>query len=369
MINKSEYQLRLRQICLFFIAFTPILRFFMLPSLISELAGEDMWLSSLINVMADFIAVMVLLICCKRENADFYTLLKRKFGDATAKTVFVLYALFFTLKAVLPICEQRDYIELTLYNTFPSILNFLPLFGICFYFALKHLRVVGRASDIMWLTSITGFIILFSLSVPNTDFGAILPVGARGFSAIKKAAISSFNWYGDGAYMLFFIGNFRWEKKGGIKIALSYLLSAAITVLFMITFYGIFKSLSFRQRFALTEMSKYSTVINNIGRFDYIGIFFILLSSFFSLSMPVFFACHAINRAFNLKRKWIFPLIISGLLAAFTGFFGEYFFGLEKIITEKLPVVFFIFGNAVPLLTPLLTVKSKKTEKVNYETV
>ena len=365
----SDYPLRLRQVCLFFIAFSPIARIFMLPSLLAEITGEDMWLSSLLNVLMDLTGIVAIILCCKRADADFYTLIKRKFGDAAAKTVFLLYALFFMLKTVLPVCEQRDYIELTLYNTFPSILNFLPLFAICFYLSVKHLRVIGRASDIMWVITAAGFIVLFGLSVPSTDLGAILPVGAHGFSSISKGAFSSLNWFGDGAYMLFFIGNFKWEKHGGKKIIASFCLSAIFTVAFMIVFYGIFKSIAFRQRFALTEMSKYSTVINNIGRFDYVGIFLILLCSFFSLSLPVFFACNAINRAFGLKNRWILPAVLSLLLALTVGLFGEYFFAIEQVVTEKLPAVFFIFGNAIPLLSPLLTVKFKKVKKVDYETV
>lgn len=361
-----EYQLRLRQVCLFFVAFTPILRFFMLPSLVSEMAGEDMWLATLLNLSLDFVTILTLIFVFKNADADLYTLLSRKFGDKAAKTVFVLYAVFFVMKSVLPVCEQRDYIELTLYNTFPNILNFAPLFLVCFFLATKHLRVLGRASDIFWLTTLIGFFVLFGLSVPNADFGSLLPVGAKGFPAVSKAAVSSFNWYGDGAYALFFIGNFKWEKRGGIKISASFIASAIITVVFMITFYGIFKNISFRQRFALTELSKYSTVINNIGRFDYIGISLILLSSFISLSLPVFFACYTLNRAFSIKIKWILPLILSAALLTFVAIFGEYYYAVENVVTEKLPIVFFVFGNALPLLSPLLLLKRNKVKK--YET-
>lgn len=365
---EKDYQLHLRQICLFFIAFSPILRVFMLPSLTAQISGEDMWISSVFNVLIDFVSIIAIIICCKCTDDDFYTLIKNKFGDAAAKVVFIFYAAFFLFKAVLPICEHKDYIELTLYNTFPSILNYLPLFLICFYISLKHLRVIGRCSDIMWLISIIGFAVLLGLSVPNADFGALLPVGARGFSAISKAAISALNWYGDAAYFLFFIGNFKLKKHGGKKIALSYIFSAAVTVVFMMTFYGLFKSIAFRERFALTELSTYSTVINNIGRFDYIGIFLILLSSFFALSLPVFFSCYAINRAFDIKYKWILPLVLSAGLLAFSWLFSDCFFSVEKFFTENLSVIFFIFGNAVPLVSPLLTLNIKKNEKVKNET-
>ena len=59
---EKDYQLHLRQICLFFIAFSPILRVFMLPSLTAQISGEDMWISSVFNVLIDFISIIAIII-------------------------------------------------------------------------------------------------------------------------------------------------------------------------------------------------------------------------------------------------------------------------------------------------------------------
>lgn len=356
-----SHQLRLRQVCLFFVAFTPVLRFFTLPSILAGSAAEDMWLCSILSVAVDFLTLIPLIILFKKTDKDFYTLLKERFGDALAKTVYVLYAAFFVIKSLMPIAEQKDYIELTLYNTFPSLLNFAPLFGIIFYFAIKHLRVIGRAADLIWLPTIIGFVVLFGLSVSSIDFGAVLPIGARKAVSIVSGSLKSLNWFGDGAYLLFFVGNFKWEKRGALKICLSFAVSGILTVLFSFAFYGIFKSIAFRQNFALTEMSKYSNVVDTLGRFDYIGIFLILLSSFFSVSLPVFFATHAICVAFGVKRKYIPSLIITTFIFALVCIFGEYVYSLRILVTEKLPVMFLIFGNIIPAASPLLLIKRKRT--------
>ena len=362
---EKNYQLKTRQVCLFFIAFTPVIRLFMLPSLISGIANEDMWLSAVINAAIDLITITALSIACRFAESDFYETVRKNFGETLAKILFTLYAAFFLVKAVLPIAEQKDYVELTLYNTFPNLLTFTPLFFICFYLALKHLRVIGRASDVMWIFTLIGYGILFGLSVSNADFGALLPVGARGLNAIAKASKSALNWYGDGVYLLFFMGNFKAEKKDGIKIVLFYIFSALLTVLFTAVFYAIFKSIAYRQRFALTEVSKYSTVINNLGRFDYIGIFFILTSSFFSLSLPVYFCCYCLNKAFPLKLKFIYPLAISVLLFSFINFFGEYFYALENFIISGMPAAFIVFGNVIPIIVSAAVIFRSKRR---YET-
>ena len=75
--------------------------------------------------------------------------------------------------------------------------------------------------------------------------------------------------------------NFIYKKRDGIKIIIAFLISGLSVVLFMVVFYGIFTSIAFRQQFALTEISKYTAIINNIGRFDYIGILNILFSGIF----------------------------------------------------------------------------------------
>lgn len=362
---EKDYQLKTRQVCLFFIAFMPIGRLFMLPSLISGIANEDMWLSSVLNVALDLITIIALVIACKAAECDFYELLRKNLGGFFAKTVFILYAAFFLIKAALPIAEQKDYVELTLYNTFPNLLTFTPLFLVGFYLSLKHLRVIGRASDIMWACTLAGYGILFGLSVSNADFGALLPIGARGINAVIKASSSALNWYGDGVYLLFFMGNFKAEKGSGWKVVCAYLISAVLTVLFMTVFYSIFKSISFRQRFALTEVSKYSTVINNLGRFDYIGIFLILLSSFFSLSLPVYFCCYCLSKAFPIKQTFIYSIIISALLFAFVAFFGEYFYALENFVISYMPAAFITFNNVIPVVAAASILVRRKAK---YET-
>lgn len=359
-----EYQLKTRQICFFNLAFLPIIKFFMLPSVISGIAQEDMWISTILNISIDLITVCFLLYFCKTAKTDFYGLLTENFGKKFANTVFVLYAVYFLLKSVLPITEQKDYIEITLYITFPQLITFLPFFVIAFYLSLKHLRVLGRAADVLWIITILGFVLLFSLSISNVDLGAIMPIGAQGVSPVIKGAYTSANWYGDGVYLLFFAGNFKYKKGDTLKLILSYIGSFVMVIIFMIMFYGIFSSIAFRQRFALTEISKYSTVINSVGRFDFIGIFFLLTSNFISLSLPIYFSNYCISKVLNIKKlKWIVPLILSGLVFSVLLFFGEYFSSIETFFLEYANIFFFIFGNIIPILVSIFVPK----RKVNYE--
>ena len=283
----KEYQLKTRQICLFFIAFVPSIKFFMFPSVIANIAKESLWISTLLNFLIDAFTIFILIKVCKKTDKTFYSLLEQNFNKKLANAVYVLYSIYFFLKAILPICEQKDFIELTLYPTSASIINFIPFFIIAFYLSCKHLRIIGRASDVMWIITLLGSILLFSLAISNVDFGAFLPIVAIGIKPVIKASYSALNWFGDAVYLLFFIGEFKFSKKDGVKILGSFGISIITTIIFVVIFFGTFTSIAFRQKFALTETSKYSTVINNIGRIDYLGIFFIIASNIFSTAMPL----------------------------------------------------------------------------------
>ena len=292
-----NYQLKTRQVCLFLIAFTPIIKLFTMPSLLAQTTNEDMWISCLISVVLDFLTLISVIFACRRANSGFFELLNNRLGKTFSNIILMLFFAYFSLKAIIPINEQYEYVELTLYTLKPNLLYFIPFFLVAFYICIKPLRVLGRAADVAWFFTVVGFLLLLSLSLGNADFAAILPVGANGNAKILSATYKSFNWFGDAAYLVFMVGEFSYHKKDGIKIALSYLVSALIVLLFMIVFYSIFTSISHRQRFAFTEISKYTTVINNLGRFDYIGILFLLFSNAVSLSLPLFFCteilvCH-----------------------------------------------------------------------------
>lgn len=368
MTSKSKKQLTTRQICFFIIAFLPVTKMFMMPSVVAKFAKEDMWISILINLSLDFLTIAGLTYVCKKSNLTFFQLLENSFGKIASKIILFVYFLFFFLKAIIPIDEQRDYIEFTLYTLVPNVFYFLPFFVVAFFLCMKKLRVIGRLADVLFIITIIGFIMLILLSFSNADFQSILPIGAQGFSSIIKGAYSSYVWFSDAVYFLFFIGQFDYKKNDYRKIFLSYAVHAAMVLLFIVIFYSIFTSIAFRQRFALTEISKYTTVINNIGRLDFIGIFLTLLSNMFAISLPMFFCCKILNHVFELKKLWIAPTITLGLHIAITVFLSEYYATIERLFFSYGGLVFFILGNVLPLITIFLLPKGgNKCKQLNEQ--
>ena len=153
--------LKTRQICFFYVTVVPIAKFFMMASEICSVTGEDVWISVAVNLFLDFSTALTLYFCLKNENCDFFTLIEKTFGKPFGKTVLGFYLVYFVLKTVIPVNEQKDYVELTLYMTAPNILTFMPVFLIIFYVALQKLRVIGRIADGLIIISLFGYVLCF----------------------------------------------------------------------------------------------------------------------------------------------------------------------------------------------------------------
>ena len=353
-----------RQICFFYIALLPVVKFFTMPSVLANACGEDLWIAVLFNCLLDFITISALYFCLRDENADFFKLLETRFGKAFSKTVMAFYVVFFMLKTITPLNEEKDYVELTLYMTSPNLSTFMPVFLAVFFICLKKSRTVGRIADGVFIIAMVGYAFTFALSVSDTDLLAVLPVGAHGINNIAVGAYTSATWFNDGAYFLFFVGNFVKSKKDGLKILISFALSSVIVMLFLVVFYGTFTSIAFRQRFALTEISKYTTAINNMERFDYIPIFALLFTSVFSLAMPFYFASELLVRLFDIKRR-LAAVIACAPTAILLLLFDEYFYSVENFIKTIANGYFIFFGTIFPAVTAIIIKFCAKKEK-NY---
>ncbi len=354
------YELKTRQICFFIIAFLPITKFFSLPSLIANYANEDLWISTLISLALDFLTLIPIVFVCKKTDKTFFEIIEDVFGKNGAKIIAFLYFIYFMSKAILPLNEQKDYVEFTLYTLTPNVFYYMPLFLLAFYMCFKRIRVLGRLSDILWMITLNGFLTLIALSLSNADFSAILPIGANGLKNIARGTLTSFNWFGDSVFIMLFIGKFKWEKGSALKIFLSFALGAFMVLTFMIIFYAIFTSIAFRQRFALTEISKYTTVINNLGRFDYIGIFMILFSNMFAICLPIYFSSKLLDYIFSIKTKWLSPAIVVATHIIITLCFYEFFVSIEFFMTNYFAFYFILIGNIVPIIIMLTTLRRNK---------
>ena len=224
---------------------------------------------------------------------------------------------------------------------------------------------MGRAADILTGVTILSFAILLFLAVGQTDVAALLPVGAQGKN-IFTATYYGLSWFGDGVYFLFLLGTFRTEKKGLLKIMLSYAGVALLTLLFLAVFYGSFSSIADRQEFALNEMSKYSAVILAVGRFDYIAIFLFLGVGVFSIALPLYFSTYALRQVFPFKQSPLPAIIVNVGMLAFTLLSKYDYVLIRDTLLSWNGVLVIVFSYVIPIATAFF--KKDKTLPLKEKT-
>ena len=355
-------EFKIRQVGFFFLAFLPVTKIFYLPSIYARFAGSDMWLGTVINFALDMLTfIAVLMLWKKHRGKGLYEILENGLGKVFAKIIFAVYAVYFILKAYIPFVEQKNFIEYALYENTADIFIFMPVFGLGAYLAVKKASVLGRIADLIAVITVLGLVLLIGLAMQGADFGYLLPFGVNGAGNIFRSSYYALPWFGDAVFFMFFMGDVIPEKNYVLKTILPYIFAALFVILFMMLFFVTFSSIAVRQSFALTEISKYSTVIYNIGRFDYIGIFCILLAGSVALCLPLYFATYCVTRIFGLTLRYIPAIIINFGMAVFVYATAKSFSGIQNFIQLYLGGFMLFASNVLPAL--FLIIGRGKDEK------
>lgn len=363
MSPNEKNKVKIRQICFVFLAFLPVTKISLLPSVIASFCEEQLYLACLLNCLLDLgVLAIILFIVKKHDNNTLFEIIKTNFSNTLAQIVYFFYGMYFLIKAILPIFEQQDYIHNTLYEISPSTIIFMPFFILSFYASLKGLKILGRCADLsIWFT-LLGLFLVFLLSVPQGDFTNLLPIIQKPTYKPINASFKTLIWYSDSIYMLFFMGHFKQEGKQNKKVLLSFLGASLVTVFFMIVFYATFSHIAKTRFLAVPELTIYSLSLANTARFDYIAIFLLMFSQVFAIILPIYFATKCFERAFGFKSSFIPAIIVNLSLAVLTYIFSGKLFLVLKIITDYFSIFFIIVGYIVPLLLLFLPRRSYEVQ-------
>ena len=349
-----------RQIYFFLACIAPVGKLVIMPARLAEYSGNDLWLPALAQFALQALAVFCVLLLAKR-NMSLYELLSNTFGKIVGKILVLLVGAFLLYAGVLPLLEQKLFVQGVFYDTLPSLLSFAPFFLFAAYLCSKPLSSYGRVFDLLAPVAIAGLAGVIVFSAGNADYGAILPVGASGVKGIASGGAYSFAWFFDSALLLMMLGKFDYRKGMAWKGALCYLAGGAATVFFLITFYGVFEGTAINQLFAFTKTSKYFSGFTVLGRVDYLFIFALSLVAAFYTALPVSGAIESVVQAFG-RKKYLPTLLAVGFSAIYflIAYFFDYRFGeAMKAISQQGFWLFPVFTLVVPPLLLLLRKRRK----------
>lgn len=348
-----------RHLCIIIVVGFTLGKLYVLPALLAGMVGENMWLTTIINLIIDLLLLLMVCFILSRTNKTFYELLCYCFGNSGAKIISFLYALFFIGKAFIPIFEQKNTIELTFYETQPTLFTFMPFFIVAFYIAIKGLKPFAKSMEFCLWIFIFGLSVTTILALSAGDFSALLPVFSKSPKQLFTASFNSLLWYGDPVFLLYFIGHSTLHKKTTKNMVLSFVIYGAITLIIFIVFYAVFDSIAQRQYYAILKMSKYSITLSNIGRYDYIAALLLSAINVYQTSLPLLLGTIALNDCFSFKNKFTSPLIVFGVMITITLITQNHFFPSISF-TQKYLIYFFVFMTYIlPLIIFLLLIRRK----------
>ena len=336
-------------------------KIYVMPAFLAKIAHESMWICALLNLILDFLLLLVVLkVIENTNNKTLFDTGNQIFSKSINKGITLLYAIFFIVKAFVPIVEQKNSIELTFYETQPTLLTFMPFFIIAFYIIIKGFTPFGRSYEMCLWVYVFGIVSILMLSLFAGKYTALLPIIGDNPSRILIGSFKSLIWFGDPIYILFFAGyisNFKEKLKGSVK---AYIIYALTTLTILVVFYAVFETIAPRQYYATLKMSKYSIALSNIGRFDYISAFMLAAMCVFEVCLPLLFANLCLNKFFNFKRPFVAPLIIIVLEVAFAILTENVFLSAINFFSNYIVWFFIIMNYLLPLIFYL------KTRRRNY---
>lgn len=352
-----------RQLLFFLACVAPVGKIVLMPSGLVYYAGNDLIWSAAINYLLQTGVVFLVLLLSKR-NATLYELLTDTFGKIAAKIIMTVFAAFLFYTALLPLLEQKLFVQSVFYDTLPSTLAFAPFFLFSAYLCFKPLASFGRVWDIIAPFAAVGYLGIIVLSVGQADFGALLPVGSSGAGGIFRGAAYSSSWFFDTALVLLLVGKFEYQKGLAWKGALFYLCGGIAVLFFLAVFYGVFSDIALRQLFAFSKISKYFSGVTVLGRIDYLFIFALALVMAFYCAMPLQACAECLKDAYG-GGKTLSACAAIGLNGAMLGLavlLNFSFLSTLKLSTENLFWIFPLFCLLLPAAAAALRRKHEKTK-------
>ena len=352
-----------RQLCFFLAAIAPVGKIILMPTNLVYYSKNDLLFPAAMNFLLQAAVVFLVLLLAK-NNQSIFELIANKLGKVTARIILTVFSLFFFFAALLPLVEQKLFVQSVFYDTLPSIVAFSSFFAFSAYLCAKPLSSFGRTWDVLAPLSIAAFVGIIVFSVSAADYGALAPAAQSGAKGIFQGFAYNMSWFFDTAILLSFLGKIDYKKGLPWKGLLSYLAGAAAVLFFLATFYGVFQYIAVNQKFAFTKTTRYFAGIETLGRIDYLFIFALALVMAFYAILPLQAGIELLRQSYGSREKRFFPAILSigvnAVMLALTILFDYRYNALNQTICVKLFWIFPVFALLLPALALLLKIRRRR---------
>lgn len=352
-------QISVRQICFIMLAYTAVSKLLIYPTTISWLCGGDLLFPALINFIISGALVWAVGFLCSRTDKTFFGLLENSIGNIGARIFYGLFAVFFLFAALLPIFEQKQYVHNIFYDTVPPLGVFLPFFIFSAYAASRKIGNMGRCADICFPIFAVTMLSLFVMSAGDVKADNILPVLTTPAKNIFGSAAGSAFYFVEPCWMLMLMGHFKYKKGDAARITLSYAGGAAVVLLFLFIFYGLYGDIAPSRTFAVARTSLFFPAIDVMGRIDLILLYALEVVMLFALVINLQFAVYAVSKCTGLNNYAIISLVLNAALMTVLITCDSRYSAIYDLYYRWLWIMFLVFTVLVPALAWTLRRRSR----------
>jgi hypothetical protein len=358
MTNFSQDNVHARQIAFFSAFLLPVFKLLETPSLLAKHAGGDLLLPALLHCVLQAGLLFLLLFSLSRTDKTMAELLKERLGKWRV-AVYIAYAVFFLLYAILPILDLEKFVYAVFYDTSPTLFSFTAFFILLGFACTKGLKAVGRVADLALFLFVLPFVLLLIMSLAEADASNLLPFFEQDFSGIAHAFKSTAPHFADVAMLLPLFLNFRYKKGDGKKIMLGYGVGAVFVLVFLGVFYGVYSTIAPREHYAFAKIAQYFPALTIVGRIDLLLVYALCILLFFATAIPLVYAVDLTAQTIRTEKKTLLSAVVAIGAFVFVLFNNKYYNEFYAVVSGKLYPVFWVFGLFLPVLVFCLRGKNR----------
>ncbi len=348
-----------RQICFILIAYNAVTKLLLYPSFAANAAGNALIFPALFDLLIQTAIIWSVAFLSSRTNMTFFDLIKNTFGSVTAKVIYAFFALYFLLAAVIPVNEQQLLIHDAFFDTMPSLYIFLPFFIFAIYAGVKSFTNVGRCADLCLPIFVISVLALLIMSIEGADFSNLMPILKQPFKKVAGLSLASVYRFSESAYLLMFMGHYKYKKGDAAKMTVSYALGGLIVVAFMAAFYAVYGPLAQTRSFAINNISVFFSAISYVGRIDLFMVYILEIVMLFASVLNIQASVHCLCKVFNKNFRIIYSLAINAVLIVMTFIVNNNFSVLQQTAAKWFWIPAVIFAYLMPVLAWVLRRKAR----------
>jgi len=328
------------------------------PSIATNIAGRDAWLTPLIAVLPGIYQALIIGSLGKKfPGQTLIQYLQTVFYTWPGKVLGLFYLFFFLHTNALIIREFGELITTTIMPRTPLVVFNVAILLLCAYAIRGGLEVLARVIEITIPYVIIIVVVLVALSAKDTNLNNLLPIFENGLLTVVKASLVPFAWRGEIILLAMFLPYLAKPEQGKRCAIIAQLLIGFLVSVDIIAMIAVLGS----NQVAKLVFSTYSLIRDySIGRSDAFVIIIWFTSLFGKIALFYYVTVIGTAQLFNLKDYRILVLPIGILLAALSILIAGNNVVLVEHISKSFPPFAYTFEYIIPTII-LVVAKVTKT--------